>query len=384
MIYDRRAILFSLLLAPVYLSPASEPRLTKSQSVSPRAGLRSVAEWESMFLRKWVSDDVNVYRPLSISADSWDHYNLAFGLDGNNAMYLASGNRQYIDRAILYAINVIDTARASSSLGPDAFGDQYLGWTSKRSDVRGQEVPLFESFLWRYVTDLLRIIHYSPDLSERNRYRASYRTILEFAERNIVDKWLSRGSDAYIYRERTHMAAHWAYICMNLALLTNDVSRKARMIEVYENVNQHLPNYRSSLRAQLRTHTLDSAAYVWSDIWEVMTPPGQDVAHGNGVIAYVVEAHDRGLYWSTSDISAFCALLLSVIWRRQGIFPFYVAGYDSGGNGWITDGFMKLGRYSEEIQARLQDYGGAIPDNNGGTIQFYGNGALNAHLLGTT
>lgn len=374
-------LLVSLSVLLLVASSSIDRSAVQKRAEAAVGHLRSVAQWEELFLQRWDYEDREIYAPLSRSADSWDHYNLAFGLDANTAMYRATGKRQYIDRALAYVTNVMATVRPSYQLGPRAAGDQFEGWTSERSDVRGEEVPLFESFFWRYATDVLQAIREAPDLWADPAYRQQYGRVLSFAELHVVDKWLSRGSDAYIYRSRTHMAAHWAYICMNLSLLTEDLARANRMREVYRNINEHLPNYDSSLRAQLQPHALDRDAYFWSDAWEAYSAPGQDVAHGNGVVAYIVEAHDRRVHWTQRDLDAFSALLTNVIWRERGSFPFYVFGRDDAGNGWVTDGFMKLGRYDRQIQLRLQEYEGAVSDNGGGLIQFYGNGALNARIL---
>jgi hypothetical protein len=58
-------------------------------------------------------------------------------------------------------------------------------------------------------------------------YAARYLAILTFTERNIWDKWYSRGQ-TNIYRIRTHMSSHWAYIALNLERLTASPIRAAQ------------------------------------------------------------------------------------------------------------------------------------------------------------
>jgi hypothetical protein len=357
----------------------TEPANPEEESVSDAAlpaaatGLRSVADWETLFLSTWNTEHTSSFLPKSTSNDSWEYYNLAYGIDGNTAMYRATGKLQYLDRALLYINNMVASARVSSSLGSN-FHDSYLGWKAFRSDLLNQEVALDEAYCWRYVTRLLRVIRETPALYDNAIYRAQYTRLLAFTERNIFEKWFQRGANAYIYRVNTHMAAHWAYIAMDLSRMTSDEAKKARYLAVLNNINLHLPNYPSSLRQQMGPSQGNSAAYFWSDRWGSHSRPGQDVPHGNGVMAFLVEAHDAGVEWTDADMRKFTATLSSVIWPSAGRYGAYVDGSGSG-NGWFNDGLMKLGRYDANLQRRLETH------NVGRGTQFYGNGALNARLL---
>ncbi len=335
--------------------------------------LRTVAEWESLFLSRWNAEHVSDFLPRSQSLDSWQYYNLGYAIDANTAMYRATGNTQYLDRALLYVNNVVNNAQISSSLPDSQFQDSYLGWASQRSDTRGLEVPLFESYCWRYVTRMLRVMRETPELYNDPAYRTQYDHLLAFTETNIFEKWHQRGANSYIYRSRTHMAAHWAYIAMDLSQMTTDDTRRAAYLTVFDNINHNLPNYPSSLRQQLEPHPVDPAGYFWSAVWGSHAYPGQDVAHGNGVLAYIVEAHDAGMAWTDADIDAFLATF-NVIWPAAGPYAQYVDG-SGNGNGWFNDGWIKLARYDADMQQRLESH------TVGRNTQLYGNGALNAWLL---
>ena len=167
------------------------------------AGLRSVAQWESLFQGVWGGEHTGSFLAQSTSLDSWQFYGLAYGIDGNTAMYRATGKAQYLDRALLYVNNMVANAKPSSQLGGSAWGDAYYGWTSQRSDTLGQEVPLFESYAWRYVTRLLRVIHDTPALYGNATYRAQYDKLLAFSEKHMFEKWYRRGVNSYIYRVNT-------------------------------------------------------------------------------------------------------------------------------------------------------------------------------------
>jgi hypothetical protein len=288
-------------------------------------------------------------------------------------MFEATRDTAYARQSLHYINNMIATARPSSSLASSSFHDQFAGWTSTSNN--GEETPLYESYAWRYVTRLLRVMKptistVDPDL------RAQYEHVLAFTENNIFDKWFTRGANKYIYRSRTHMAAHWASIALDLSLLTTDPGRRARCLEIVRNIDDHLPNYPSSLRGQLRPSSSDSTAYWWSDVWGETGGPGQDIAHGNGVIAYVVEARDVNAGWSSDELTRFSRTLTDFVIRPGSYHPRYVdgSGHDRGG---IADGFVKLGRYDRAVQSALQAY----PVQN---FQYYASMAVNAEKLGAT
>ncbi len=309
----------------------------------------------------------------SESADSWDYYQLAYGIDAYTAMYEATGQTRYLDTALELIANMVEDARPSSSIETSQYRDRYLAWASEREDVRGQEVPLFESYNWRYVTRTLRVMRQTPTIYDDPAYRAQYERLLNFTEVNIFEKWYARGADETIYRNRTHMVAHWAYIAVDLFTLTADEARRVQYQEVFSNIDRHLPNYSSSLRDQLQITRSDPDAYVWSAVWGGSQRHCQDVSHGNGVIAYVVEAHELGSEWTETDMARFSATLTDFILRDDGMSAEYVDGTGDGRGG-FADGFVKLGRFDPTVQTRLQEHGVQ-------NAHYYAGMALNAAVL---
>jgi hypothetical protein len=378
------------------------PRPTTARTATPPSGpprhpeLRPVSEWERLFLASWDKDNVDVYLPLSRSGNSWDYYNLAFGIDANTAMYRATGKLRYLDRSLAYVNNMIADAKVSSALRGSQWKDGYLGWPAWNhpydKSINGGEYPLLESFVWRYVTELLQVINDDPALRTNPAYKRQYDRILGFTERNVFDKWYNRDDTrgggragiTHVYRQNMHMAAHWAFICMNLSAITASATRKAQCRTVADNINYHMPNFSgASLHGQLKLGTAAPGAYFWDENWNRSSRPGCDIPHANGIVAYVVEAHDRDVQgWTGADINALSRTLTDVIWRNYGTsYPMFLDG--SGADGaTIADGFMKLGRYDAAIQMKLEHYTGPISDNYKAVIQYYANGALNAKLLG--
>ncbi|MCY1142387.1 hypothetical protein OWR29_30690 [Actinoplanes sp. Pm04-4] len=341
-------------LSPLPAEP--ETRMTAAE-------LKPVSYWAGVYLRGW-NYTAEVGLPLSRSADSWDHYELSYTVDACVAMFRATGERRYLDRALQFVENVV--ASASTMRGG------FLGWTSAQEE--GDEVPLYESYFWRYGTALLVAMRENPSVYANPSYRSRYDRLLSFAEKHIFEKWHSRGPEDTIYRERTHMTAHWALIASNLSRVTTDAGRKQRYLTVVADVDQHVPGHGGGLRQQMRRNPVEPTAYFWSDVWGSAARPGQDVSHGNGVMAYVVEARDRGTTWTKADLAAFSRLLTRVVWPGGTTYKAYVDG-SGNDNGWFSDGFVKLGRSDPGVQQRLESHR-VVND------QFAANMALNAFILG--
>jgi hypothetical protein len=351
------------IMQPLPATPAAPPSRVKIQPV---------AHWAAVFQQSWDYQYENSV-PLSRSADSWDHYDLSYSVDSCVAMFRATGGHRYLDRALEFVENVAASSAPSSSLRTSQFRDDYRGWASSASGQGGDEVPLYESYFWRYGTALLVALRESPGVYADPGYRARYDRLLAFAEKHIFAKWYARGAAESIYRERTHMAAHWALIGLNLSRITADPARRKRYLEVVGNIDLHLPGSGASLRGQLRRNPVEPTAYFWSDVWGSARRPGQDVSHGNGVMAYVVEGRDRGRPWTGADMAAFSALLTKVIWPGGTTYRNFVDGTGTD-NGWLSDGFVKLGRYDAAVQRRLEQHQ-VVND------QFAANMALNARIL---
>ncbi|MFI5896638.1 hypothetical protein ACIA5D_41715 [Actinoplanes sp. NPDC051513] len=333
------------MMTPLPAEPASPP---------PTANLKSVAQWTEVFLQSWDYQYANS-TPMSKSPDSWDHYDLSYSVDSCIAMFRATHENRYLDRALQFVENVATAAAPSKSLRHSSFHDGYLGWASSKSGEGGDEVPLYESYFWRYGTALLVAMRDGRVQGDR------YRRLLDFAEVNVFEKWYARGAGETIYRDRTHLAAHWALIARNLAQVTTDAARKARYQSVAGTIDQRL-------RGQLRRNPVEPTAYFWSDRWGSAKRPGQDVSHGNGVMAYVAEAG-----WARAETAAFASLLTKVIWPGGTTYKGYVDGSGSD-NGWFSDGFVKLGRFDAGAQLRLDGHR-VVND------QFAANMALNARIL---
>jgi hypothetical protein len=313
-------------------------------------------------------------RAWAASGDSWQQYRLAYSIDALTSAYLATGRTSYVRDGLALLDAVAAGSRPSALIPGSRFHDRYRGWASGLRADGGDEVALYESYLWRYGTALLRVVRQDPALWNRPDLRRSYARLLGVAVHDVFGKWWSRGPDAFIYRERVHLSAHWALIALNLELLDASQQRRTRYARVVrEFVQGSAAERRPGLRTQLVASPFDAQAWFWSDVWGSYDLPGQDVSHGNAVIAFAVEAHDLGIAITDDDIRRFEHTLTARVWPQPGPGAENVDGSGTG-TGWFSDGFVKLGRYDAALQARLERHQPA----NG---QFYAALALNAAIL---
>ena len=350
--------------------PTATPTPT-STPTQPALNLQPVSFWESRFLSVWQKEHDAYFNDWATGNDSYWYYFLSYAIDGNTAMYEATGKTQYLDRALYYIDEVIRDARRSSTLSTSQFKDSYMGWLSVEDG--NLEIALRESVMWRYVTKLLRVIHDTPALYNNSGYRSTYDSLLAFTETNIWDKWYSRGTN-WLYRSRTHMASHWAYIAYDLSLISTRTSKIPQYREVYQNID-------ADLRAQIIANPIDRTAYFWDSVWDSYARPGQDTSHGNHVVSYIVESYTHGsTFWKAADITGLRNVLMNVIWdgnRADPRFNGYLDGTDPTKGYWQADGWVKLGRLDPEVQRMYENYAAYKYY----LTMFYGNAALNARLL---
>ena len=228
---------------------------------------------------------------------------------------------------------------------------------------------MWDSYYWRHVATLTRILHQSPKLRETAAYQAAYEELLAFSEAHIWDRYEADGLHNF-YRSRTHMASHWARIGMELFTITGKAKYKA----VFDNISfGTMVNRPSNLREQLFMHDTVTTAYQWDMEWGV--PQGaalQDTSHGGAVVSFWVLANDLGMYWTADDIEAVQSTLVNLVWPPSEGSDFFdlVDGTGEEQPGRLHE-WLTLGRYDATLQARIKsDY---VDDNSA----FFG-----THVLG--
>jgi hypothetical protein len=348
---------------------------------------RAVKEWISRFNHEFEQKKAE-WDSLSRSTESRGYYTLGYWIDAFTAMYETTGEKEYLRHTLTYVRSVISLAEPAPQ-----FGDGYLGWKSTYRDEH-REVPLYESCMWRYVTKILRMIKETPDLYNDPDFRDFFRDVLPFTEKHIWEKWYNRGRDqAYIYRNRTHIASHWAFIALNMLKISTDETKKDQYRQVLAKINE-------DLRKNLYPARHNPDAHFWRATWdpddigdpyEAGTGEVQDVSHGNHVISYVTECFEQGVSWSSEDITKFGNTLKNIVWDSSKCDFFdFVDGTYGKVDEWEhpgrrqSDGWVKLGRFDREIQQIYEQY---IKDNPTAATfadqaaQLYANMALNEKKL---
>lgn len=329
------------------------------------AQLRSVSEWESGFVKK-SKENYKKSKKLSTSTDSRKFYDLAYYIDANIAMYKATKKTIYINQAIEYTTDMIKGATQSKNLKNSQYKDEFYGWgsfTAPKEKNYGKEIPLYESYCWRYVSDLLCIMK-KDKLNEKELYKESYHQIYTFTVENIYNKWLSRGQ-SNLYRSNTHMMSHWVKISMNLYLMTAEQKYKVIIDDFLNKLkgNQKLYNSKTVL-----------TTVKWKSDWDNKNDVFQDVSHGNAVTDVMIALYDNNLGVNKEEINSLIKLFTETVWKSKNSFAKYIDGTGKG-SGWFTDGFIKLGRYDANLQKKIESH------NKGRSVQFFANGALNAKIL---
>lgn len=383
----RRRVLQAGVVAAVAASTA-----TTAPPAHARPSLLPITHWQERFDSIWIDENWDTFlMNRATSQNSWLYYHLGYGLDGLVAMAEATQDRSYLDAGLGYIEAIIDSALPSSELPDERYhDDDFLGWVSKLAATLDLQTVLYESVFFRYVTRTLRVIRQQPTWYDDPGVRARFDRILAFTEVQMFDKWWTRQTthpmgrgETQLYRERTHMASHWAYISLGLEGLTADPTRRARCRDVVDHINLALPNYPSSLRAQMVAHPDDATATFFSDRWGQTTPPGSDVSHGSHVISYLVESQELGDEWTKRDLCRLVRTFDRILWPAEDVH----AGYLDGSPGAITiqraTEWAKLGRYSVRLQARLDtEHAPSVPADQGFLpMSYYGNCAKNIWLM---
>lgn len=341
--------------------------------------VKPVTWWESKYS---MSADYAYAYPRSTSGSCFSHYELARCVDGNTAMFRATGKTIYLDRALLYVENVIATSRTSAEMGSQYAGGStktYRGWAQKGAITGrtvGYEYPLDDFYLWRYVCTLLAA------MKGLTAYTTRYNNILAFTELHMWEKWWLRGPKDTTYRNVIHISSHAGQCALILAELTTDATRRSQYIAARDNIDHlGISSYGGgNCRDQMDPHPSVSDAYTWGMYWKplkVSEPNGSDVNHGNGFVGYLVEAKDRGYGWTDSDITKFKNLFTKWIWTNASEKKAWLKGSLEQNPGDWRDGFFKLGRYDAALQQRLEGHISTASSIS----QLWGVGALSARIL---
>lgn len=328
-----------------------------------------VQYWKGKFDQEWLENDNQPDRLDALARASsgnveQEYYFLAYYIDALIKIWQATGENAYLDKALsLINTTVNDAVNV---------GGGYLGWPN--SENKGH--PLWDSYYWRYVATLLRIMHKSPNLRAKGNYQEQYDQLLDFTEKHIWERYEVDGLNNF-YRINTHMSSHWARIGMELFIITG----KEKYIEVFEKISfGNMIGRPSNLRNHLKPNPKIASAYTWSQRWDINQI--QDTDHAGAVVSFIVNAHENNMFWDEAHINGLLATLNKVIWKPEFGSQFMsnvdgTGGYDLHGR---LHEWLNLGRFDKELQSRIKSsYTGKNLTYYG--VQPFGIAALNARIL---
>lgn len=324
-----------------------------------------VRYWKNLFDSRWSQKKSHAISQSKSKNKNQEYYYLGYYIDGLANMWQATGDNSYLDTALNLINTTVNDARS--------VGGGYLGW--RASD--GSTVPLWDSFYWRQVVTILRVMHQSPNLRSSSKYKNQYTKLLNFSEKNIWDRYDNEGQTHNFYRTRTHMTAHWARIGLELYLITG----KNKYKQVFDNISYgSMIGRPSNLRNQMFPNPKDSKAYAWDSEWGVRKGSRiQDTSHGGAIVSMIVLAYEQGMYWKRSDINALLKTV-DVIWTAPDVIKLNVdASGGTGPRGRLHEWFY-LARYSQSLQNRIKRDYLTNPHLHYGN-QALGIAALNAKIL---
>src|SRR5690606_8501146 len=301
--------------------------------------------------------------------DSYQLMEFSRGIGALIAMYEATDSLEYLNEAIDLCKLIIQKCQEGRHISGNSeyFKDGYKGWVNqnpnkmKNKGPHMSEVPLFESYFFRYLSKLIYLMKQVEN--EPASFGSDSQFFLDFVEINGWEKWYIRGERKsencypYLFRNRTHMTSHWAVVALYLNELTNDSHKKNQY-------QDFLSRFDNQLKRNLKL-TSDSA-YVWNITWDEPWPYGthcnpaaaeaiiQDVSHGNHVITYIIESYELGRGdWTYSDLQKFSNTIKYLIYdannrRFNGdlggkFIPKVANGIQ------MADGVLELARYDENL-----------------------------------
>tara|TARA_R110002167_G_scaffold129337_14_gene312227 strand:+ start:399 stop:1829 length:1431 start_codon:yes stop_codon:yes gene_type:complete len=337
----------------------------------------AVASWKAKFDKQFKDVDSARMMELSNSKNKFqDYYYMYYYFDGLLSIWQATGDNKYLDVMFTVVNNTIRDAV------PVAFNSSYLGWPADNSyglDYPKNGSVLFESYYWKGVATLLRMMSQSPQLMSSGKYQADFDKILAFTEKHVWDKWNEKGN-GYIYRENVHMTSHWARLGMELFIITG----KQKYKTVFDNISfGKMPGQPSNMRGRIRFNPKVPTAYTWDMSWD--RNKVEDTWHASDVVVFWILAYENGMYWTRADIDALVVTLDKVVFASKNA-PDYAYNVDGSGGfdtarGRLRD-WVKLGRYNRALQNRLiKEYQSDNKNSRRYPIQNLANFALNEKIL---
>lgn len=365
---------------------------------------RTLSDWKALYDERYSFrgnfEERGWLDAYNVSRDNGDIYPMAYILYGELLMWQSTGEDIYIQRFISFYQGLFNRARPASIIGLGGngadnfqyFNDEYLSWVDypQTTDLRDsdrtpqnftganlgvshfqasnpngyQQFSLDEGFGLRIVAEAVRIMYQSPLWRSQGTNQSNYEELLNFMVAHVWDKWQARAGD-HLFRERTHMASHWASIGMDLYVITGQEKYFTVFDRWFTNMgawnnepeDPDFPDY-GFANGQIRIHT--DGGYVWSGVWGDQTGVN-DVGHANAEVATAIKSVQLGFdYFSQADLNGF--KLAYDRTRKNDTRTWWLIDGSSGGrsdhfvvNAFDANGWHLLAPYYEDILEDIEN-----------------------------
>ncbi len=311
---------------------------------------------EAAQVRELIADfDRSLHRPqrgepwsqtienVSRCGRSYEYYNLQLSLDPLLTMYEVTQQKDYLE----FALHLCENMRAAADQDRDGDGHPEWDGSLKGERVGNHPDTLLPDFQGAAaMARAARIILTDEQLTASYGDRA--RPIAEFVGRHIVDKWLIDRKQRAWFRKLDKWSDKTSILIrmqLDLYRISQDHVRREAAEELAR-----------ACRAQFVQVDDARSLITW-------TSSAPDTSHSNREVTCILSCHEAGLVFTRADVDLLCNTLLKNIWdgdRDQPRFRNYITGANhtppgrskgAFGYGQIYDGWVKLGRYNDEIQA---------------------------------
>ncbi len=283
------------------------------------------------------------------------YYEFQYVLMGTLAMYEATGDEVYLERALTWMETMITKATIKDKDGYLNWGGPWenSGYTS--SSIAYQLEDLQGSTELARLADL---VLNDPQLNAKFGARAQ--KVYDFVDKQIIEKWQKRGMDTWMVNKITDESITFSdkiVLYLRILLHMNEVDGK------YEDMITKLAQGFKD-----RFESYDHNSIIWAygigygDLYD-----SDDTSHSNRHAYAVTDLYNYGYVFDEADLLGLSNLITKVVYQPKNGVPYFVnflsgddlaegyyEKYGLGGMGQIYHGWVTLGQHNGEVQ-RIMD-----------------------------
>ena len=283
----------------------------------------------------------NSYDSMASSGVGEKYYTLQYVLTGTLAMYEATNDAKYLERALSWAETMVSKATIRDS-------DGYLHWSGPWSAFGAKNISYFLHATQgsTELARLARMILTDPALSEK--YGVQARSIEAHVAKNYVERYWKEINN---WRTRTCTRKDTE------ATSDKPVMTSRILVDLYR--ISGASNYKSLAEETMNCFKARTELYRGGLVWDRKFIPSDsglvDTAHANRLAVAMLELYDAGIVFDRSDIDSLVTTFRNLIWNGSETDPSftnYIDGSNSAfrnreawSNGLIYPGWAALAAY---------------------------------------